>query len=247
MEFAPHELDYRLYPPPSGPFVMHQTWRDLCFMHWPLEPGHLDLALPRGLPLDTFNGVAYLGVVPFTMTGVRLRAIPPLPWLSEFPELNVRTYVTIDDKPGVYFFSLDAANPVAVRAARALFSLNYRDAVMACENRRGLVHYASTRTERRYGSAYFRATYWPAGDPWVPPPGSLEYWLTARYCLYAVDPRGRVLRAEIHHAPWQLFRAGAEIETNTMGEQIGIDLSSPPPLLHCSIEMPVVVWLPGEV
>lgn len=234
---------YRPYPALTAPYIMHQQWHNLLFMHWRVDTGLLRRAIPLALPLDTFDGGAWLAVVPFEMQNVRPRFLPSIPRLSFFPELNVRTYVTLDERPGVYFFSLDAANPIAVEIARALFHLPYQNATMECIARATEIEYASTRTDVRGAPAYFRARYRPTSEPFIPEKNSLEYFLTARYCLYTTDARGNVLRAEIHHPPWELQHAECEIETNTMAEQIGLKLVGAPHLLFAKkIEM--VAWLP---
>jgi uncharacterized protein YqjF (DUF2071 family) len=238
---------YRPYPAPRSPFVMHQTWRDLLFMHYAVPPRALRGAMPAALPLDTWNGQAWLGIVPFEMRDVRPRFLPAVPGLSFFPELNVRTYVTLNERPGVFFFSLDAANPAAVELARTLFHLPYQNATMECRRQDGWVNYGSTRTDARGAPAYFRARYRPTAEPFIADKTSLEYFLTARYCLYTTDPSGRVLRAEIDHPPWQLQPAECEIETNTMTEQIGLDLGDTEPHLVYVQEIKTVAWLPHPV
>lgn len=251
-----NEFDYRPYPAPTSPYVMHQAWHDLLFMHWRVEAGSLRRAIPTRLPLDTFDGDAWIGVVPFEMRNVRPRYFPAMPWLSFFPELNVRTYVTMDNRPGVYFFSLDAANPVAVEVARAVFHLPYQNARMECAAREegvdykstraelGCVEYKSTRTDKRGAPAQLRVKYRPTSAPFVAEKNSLEYFLTARYCLYTTDARGNILRAEIHHSPWQLQHAECEIETNTMTEQIGLKLPNVAPHLLFAKKIEMVAWLP---
>src|SRR5688572_24482592 len=114
------ESGHRPWPMPARPWVMTQTWHHLLFAHWRVDVGRLRAHVPSPFDIDLFEGDAWLGVVPFDMTGVRLRGLPPLPLLSAFPELNVRTYVTVQGKPGVFFFSLDAGSTVAVRAARLI-------------------------------------------------------------------------------------------------------------------------------
>src|SRR5579883_2963608 len=141
-------IDHRDYPLPDGPWVMTQIWHELLFAHWPLAPASLRPLIPSLLDLDTFEGEAWLGVVPFRMSHVRPRGIPPIEGLSSFPELNVRTYVSARGLPGVYFFSLDAGNPVAVAIARSLFHLPYFNARMQCEQVDDAIHYTSHRTHR---------------------------------------------------------------------------------------------------
>lgn len=220
---------------------MAQTWSDLLFAHWPVPVEALRPLLPADLPLDTFDGAAWLGVVPFRMSGVHPRHLPPLPWVSAFPELNVRTYVTRDDRPGVYFFSLDAGNRVAVALARRLFLLPYFHASMLAA-RGHAIAYLSERSHRGAPPARFVASYAPSGSAAIATPGSLAHFLTARYCLYAHDGAGRLYRAEIDHAPWPLQPATATIAANTMTAAIGIALPDEPPLLAFARRLEVHVW-----
>src|ERR1700682_5420336 len=155
---------HRPWPLPSSPWIMAQSWHDLLFAHWQVNAAALRPHIPAQLAIDTFEGKAWLGVVPFRMSGVRLRWTPALPWLSAFPELNVRTYVTAQDKPGVWFFSLDAANAVAVAAARLSFHLLYFNARMRCEEREGWIHYLSERTDRGAPAAILEGRYRPLSD-----------------------------------------------------------------------------------
>lgn len=223
------------------PWVMRQVWHDLLFAHWPVSPSSLREMVPRSLTLDTWNGQAWIGVVPFRMSGIRPRFLPPLPWLSAFPELNVRTYVLANGKPGVYFFSLDAANPVAVRFARRFFHLPYFDARMELLDRGAEIEYRSSRTHKGAPKAEFDALYRPVGSVYASQPGSLEHWLTERYCLYAVAAGERVFRADIQHVPWPLQPAEAEFSLNAVSP---IELPGIPPLLHFSRRLEVVVWWP---
>ena len=197
--------------------------------------------LPRSLSLDTRDGVAWLGITPFRVTGLRLRGTLPVPRLSEFLELNVRTYVTVGDKPGIYFFSLDAESRFAVQAARRLYRLPYYLALMNARSTAGWIEYSSARREGLARPFVFEGRYRPRGEVFNAEPGSLEHFLTERYCLYAVDARGNLRRAEIHHAPWRLQRAEAELESSTM-VPAGTTLPDGEPLLHFSACQDVVVW-----
>lgn len=238
---------YRPYPAPTAPFVMHQSWHNLLFLHWRVPIDLLRRVVPAALPLDTFNGDAYIGVVPFLMRDVRPRFLPAVPRLSFFPELNVRAYVTMNNRPGVYFFSLDAANPLAVEIARTTFQLPYFNATMQCFPRDDAIEYASTRTDARGAPAYFRATYRPTSDAFVAERDTLEYFLTARYCLYTTDAQGNVSRSEIHHKPWELQHAECEMQTNTMLEQIPLPLPDEAPHLLYVRGIDVIVWMPNKV
>ena len=246
MSDFPHQIlddvAHRPWPLPSGPWVMTQSWHDLLFAHWPVDVRALQATVPAGLPLDTFNGQAWVGVVPFRMTNVAPRGVPALPVVSSFLELNVRTYVTLHRKPGVFFFSLDANSAIAVAAARALFHLPYFVATMKLEERDGQFAYTSSRQTRAGGVAEFAATYGPVGYAVTPEPGSFEYFLTERYCLYTVDSASRARRLEIHHPPWPLQTAEATIAVNTMAEVAGIRLPSTAPVLHFAKRQDAVAW-----
>lgn len=234
----------RAWPPPERPWLLAMTWQDLLFAHWPVPETSLRPHIPRRLELETWNGAAWLGIVPFGMVGTRPRWLPAIPGVSNFPELNVRTYITAEGKPGVWFFSLDAASRLAVRGARAFFHLMYYDAQMSQQCRDdGWIHYRSRRTHRGAPPAEFEAIYRPTGQPHVAPPGSFDSWLTDRYCLYSADRRGNVYRAEIHHPPWPLQPAEMQCELNTMTQQLDLALPEISPVLHFAKEMKVVGWL----
>lgn len=217
---------------------MKQIWHDLLFAHWLLPPALMRPLVPAPLALDTFDDACWIGVVPFRMSGIRGRGVPPLPGLSHFPELNVRTYVTYGGKPGVYFFSLDAANRPAVWAARAFFHLRYFHAAMTSEERNETIHYLS---RRRGASAEFRGRYRPIAPVQPRGRGSLEHWLTERYCLYTVHD-GAVYRGEIHHQPWPLQNAEADLETITVANAAGISLPETAPSLLFARRLEVLIW-----
>jgi uncharacterized protein YqjF (DUF2071 family) len=239
--------DHRPYALPQGSWALGMSWRDLLFMHWPVEAGLLRSFVPPALSLDTFDGSAWLGVVPFRMTGVRPRFLPAVPALSDFPELNLRTYVTAGGRPGIWFFSLDAHNAAAVRLARATFHLPYFDARMSCRPSAGEISYRSVRTHRGAPRAEFAARYRPSGEPFESGPGTLENFLTERYCLYAADKSGNVGRGDVHHELWPLRPAEAEVEKLAMTEQIGVTLPRTEPLLHFSERLDVLAWLPRRI
>lgn len=241
------EDPYRPYPAPRSSFVMHQSWHDLLFIHYRVPAELLRAVVPASLPLDTFRGEAYVGVVPFRMAWVRPRFLPPLPWLSFFPELNVRTYVTLDGRPGVYFFSLDAGNRAAVEIARTWFHLPYFKATMQCLAEGGEIRYRSARTDRRGKPAVLQAQYAPTGPAFIADRDSLEYFLTARYCLYTLNARQDVLRAEIHHEPWALQAARLQAQANTMLDPLGLNLPSEEPHLLFVKKLHVFVWPPKRL
>lgn len=235
---------HRPWPMPARPWIGRQTWCDLLFAHWPVPVASVRHLVPASLEVDAFDRQTWIGIVPFRMEGVTARGVPSLPWISAFPELNVRLYVTRDGKPGVWFLSLDAANPLAVWAARRFFHLPYEHATMAVEVSQAGVDYRSVRSP---GSIAFAASYRATAAPYTSKPGSLEHWLTERYCLYAQDTRGRILRCEVHHQPWPLQRADAAIRRNELLKPHGMLQPETKPLLHFAKRLEVIVWAPEKL
>lgn len=236
---------HRPWPAPREPWALRMRWHDLGFLHWRVAAAELQAKLPAGLELDTFEGEAWIGVVPFHMTDVSLRGTPRIRRFADFSELNVRTYVTASGKPGVWFFSLDATQPTAVRLARGLLQLAYLDARIDIRRDGDWVDYTSRRTDPTARPAELVARYRPIGPSTRSRPGSLEQFLTERYCLYAGGGRrGGVRRIEIDHQPWPLQPAEAVVERCTMTEPLGIDLGAEPPLVHFAERLDVVAWLP---
>jgi uncharacterized protein YqjF (DUF2071 family) len=236
--------EHRPWPLPARGWLMGQTWDDLLFAHWRVDASVVRSHVPAGLELDTYDGAAWVGVTPFVVTGMRLRGTPPLPVVSTFRELNVRTYVTEGSKPGVWFFSLDASSTVAVEAARRTYHLPYFRARIEVEPQGGWLAYSCARAEG-VRPHVFEGRYRPTGPAAEPGPGTLEHFLTERYCLYAEDS-GRLHRAEIHHAPWSLQPAEAEIDLNTMPPD-RLELPDEAPLLHFSRRQDVVIWQPERM
>ncbi|HVZ16560.1 MAG TPA: DUF2071 domain-containing protein [Terriglobales bacterium] len=238
---------HRPFPLPEGPWIMRQEWHNLLFAHWALPADVVRAVVPRELPIDLWEGKAYVGVVPFQIRNLRPCGVPALPALSNFAEINVRTYVTVDDKPGVYFFSLDAENVSAVLGARLAYALPYFKASFKIQTKNDKVSYSSRRTTRPK-PADFSASYQPTSDvlPWQPVTESLERFVSERYCLYNVIA-GHVYRTHIHHLPWPLQLATADITVNTMAQTVPLDLAGPPPFLHFSKFIDVLVWWPERV
>ena len=230
------------------PFGLHMRWQRLLFMHWPLPTSVLEPLIPRGLEVDTFRGEAWLGIVPFFMTNVHPTFLPSVPGLSAFTELNVRTYVTSRGVPGVWFFSLEAANPIAVQLARRGFYLPYFDARMRGDVSGRTVHFRSIRTHRGAPPATFGAHYRPLMGK---PDGSVElsHFLTERYCLFAARSDGRLYRTDVSHEVWPLQRAEVafEVPPGAMARSLGIELPQGPPLLHYAETLDVRAGLPYRV
>ena len=233
------ETDHRPWPVPDRPWLQGQTWCDLLFAHWPVDPDLLRPAVPADIPLDTYEGKAWIGITPFEVRGLRVRGTFPVPIASRFPETNVRTYTTIDGRPGIWFLSLDAGSRAAVAAARRIYCLPYFHARARIEREGPELLYG---TERYEEEAKLSVRY-VAGDSVITAvPGTLEYFLTERYCLYTRDEQRKLMRADIHHPPWPLQLAAAELLENTMTAPFGIELAGEPALLHYSARQDVVIW-----
>jgi uncharacterized protein YqjF (DUF2071 family) len=241
---ALRRVDHRPWPIPRSPWVGRQSWRDLLFAHWPVEAAAIRSLVPAPLTIQEFDGTSWAGIVPFRMAGVMVRPLPDLPWISAFPELNVRLYVEYEGKPGVWFISLDATNPLAVFAARRYFHLPYYRADVSIDYLEDSIRYRSTR---RGQGPVLDMSYRPTSAPYESEAGTLEHFLTERYCLYAQAPDGTLSRCEVHHHPWPLQRAEAEIGTNSYLSGQGVTVSGPPPVLHFAKRLDVVVWNPTTV
>lgn len=231
------DTSHRPWPVPEAPWVQAQSWVDLAFLHWRVDEDELRRLVPESVELDTFDGSAWLGITPFRVADFRLRGLPPLPRISNWLELNVRTCVTHGGKPGVWFFSLDAASTLAVEAAKRLYRLPYHRAQMRSELRRDYLHYETARP-----GAAFSARYRAEGDRFHAEPGSLDWFLAERYCLYTEDG-GRLYRVEIHHPLWDLQRGRVSIDVNTMAP---LPLRDEPHVL-CSRRQDVVLWSLDEL
>lgn len=278
------KIEHRPFPLPEGPWIMQQTWSKLLFAHWPVSADSLRDLIPPALEIDTFDNTAWIGVVPFAMRKVFPRSTFEVPWLSNFLELNVRTYVKRDGIPGVYFFSLDCSNFIAVFAARTFYHLPYFNATMTMQLSADKVGYSSrrsddaiarsaslrfaestsaavslsTKTARRLNEAgsgdpqrtagavpaLFEASYRPTGEVYFSRKGTLEHFLTERYCLYTVDSDRNYYRGMIHHDAWPLQPAEAEFRKNDMTRStIGITLPAGfEPILHYSEDLLTAEW-----
>jgi hypothetical protein len=225
---------------------MHQNWGRLLFMHWAIDAELLRPLLPSQLSIDTFDGKAWIGVVPFTMWGIRASFLPAIPGTSAFHELNVRTYVHLNGVPGVWFFSLDAVNSLAVWGARTFYHLPYFKAEMSLAQEGKTINYSSKRIDQRGSPAEFQAS-WAIGEP-LPQstPESLEFFLTERYCLYS-SHRDQLFRSRIFHRPWplrsaELVSARAGGYESTMIQALGISAPQAEPLLHYAESIAVDIW-----
>jgi uncharacterized protein YqjF (DUF2071 family) len=232
--------------PPPGPWVMVQRWHDLLFAHWRCPVSDLRPLIPQPLEIETFDDSAWIGVIPFYMSGVRMRGTPPVPTASAFEELNVRTYVTLDGRPGIWFFSLDAASSLAVIGARLGIYLPYFRASMQMTRNGNHIEYVSERWAFSGKPAAFAARYWADGEIYNPAPATLDHFLTERYCLYSSAGK-RIWRGDIIHPRWHLQPAHAAIERNSMIAAAGIRPLGNAPLLHYSRFQEVRFWWPVRV
>jgi uncharacterized protein YqjF (DUF2071 family) len=230
-------VEHRPWPLPRRGWTMGQTWEDLLFAHWRVPLEAVREHVPPELEVEIKDGSAWVGITPFRVTGLRARGLLPLPRMSSFLELNVRTYVrAADERPGIWFFSLDASSRLAVEAARRGYKLPYFHARMSAMRRGEWIEYECARIQER--GRVFSGRYRPDGGAFNPEPGSLEWFLTERYCLYTTDEQGVLQRAEIHHEPWSLEAAEAEIELTTISP---IELDGAP-LVHFGRRQDVVIW-----
>jgi uncharacterized protein len=232
---------------PSRPWAGRMRWCDLAFLHWPVAPNALRPLIPPGLAIETFDGDAWLGIVPFRMEGVRVRGTPPLPTVHAFPEINVRTYVRGAGRVGVWFFSLDATSRLAVRGARWLYNLPYFDADIDATREvdsagHETIRYTSRRVHRAAPSAGFAASYSAKGDPCEAVPGTLDHFLAERYCLFMYDDRRELGLLDVDHAPWTLRRGRADIRVNSMAAAAGIQLPDIAPIVHIGDDLDVRAW-----
>ncbi len=219
-----HSLDHRLSPVATGKWLMAQTWQHVLFAHWPVQPALIRPMLPDGVEPDTFEHQAWLSVVAFDISDVHLRGWPALPGISRFPEINLRTYVRCAGQPGVWFISLDCPNRLAIALARPWYLLPYRYSPLS------LAGGVCT-------SPVLSARYEPVGDPFYAEPGSLDHWLTERYCYFTRDSRERLYRCDIHHEQWPLQPAMASIFQNLL-----VPDRSAPAQQHYVERVDAVVW-----
>jgi uncharacterized protein YqjF (DUF2071 family) len=227
------QIDHRPWPMPAEPWVWRQAWLDLLFVHYEVDAALLEKLLPVGLELDRYDGKAWIGVVPFRMEGVTKRGWPAPPWLCDFAEINVRTYVRHGGKAGVWFLSLDVVNPLVAAFARTFFHLPYFSARMKVREELDSVRYSVRRGERRFEAVYSGGAAAPSA------PGSFADWATERYCLYSANRDGRLFRGEVQHPKWPLQAARLELGENTMA---ALPLGAPHPEIYFSRRVDVVLW-----
>lgn len=227
---------------PAGRAVMRQQWKHLLFLHWRVPVNVLRPLVPQGLEIDTFGGHAYVGLVPFTMKRVRPFCTPAIPYFSDFHETNVRTYVHNGVEPGVWFFSLDAANPVAVMVARQFWKLPYYYSKMRLQEREnGEIVYETRRIhpQQKAATGFFR--YVPKGNPTEAQPGTLEHFLVERYLLYSFS-RNKLYHGRVHHAPYQIQTAELHELKENLIAAAGVLRADEKPLIYYSSQVDVEIF-----
>ena len=238
------ETAHRPWPLPARDWQWRQSWLDLAFIHYRADSAQLRPLLPAGVRLQEFDGSAWVALVPFRMSGVMRRPFPDLPHFSAFPELNLRTYVEADGKPGVWFFSLDADSWPAVLGGRYFYGVPYFHARITQTLSNGWFEYTCHRGD---GTAVFRGRYRPVSPPFHPRRGSFEHWAMERYCLYSQLARRGIIRIEVHHAPWALQEAKAEIYESSIMDAAGIAPLEHDPRCHFSPGMEVLAYASEEM
>ncbi|MGN7356725.1 YqjF family protein [Paenibacillus sp. SAF-054] len=235
---------HRPFPLPKGPWLMKQGWNDLLCAHWPVNTDDLLPLIPRGLDLELWEGRPWISLIPFRLKPLRVRGVPPLPFVGDFLEFNVRTYVTRNGKPGIFFLNLEASSPLAVAGARTFAHLPYHHARMSIRyGDQETFRYVSVRPHHHADDVIFKGTYRPVSHQVVhAQPGTLIHWLTERYCLYTLSPGGEILVGDIHHLPWPLQEAELEVDTNMMTNYHGFDLADPPSIVTYAKRLEVLFW-----
>ncbi|HWO97815.1 MAG TPA: DUF2071 domain-containing protein [Bacillus sp. (in: firmicutes)] len=236
------DVNHRPWPLPSKRWIMRQTWSNLLFLHWPIPPETLRPYIPPSLQIDTFDRSAWLGIVVFVMDGIYPRGLSTVSVTPKFPEINVRTYVHCNGKPGVYFMSLDVADRASLTIAKRWFRLPYHSAQMSFQKEGQTFHCQSIRKGKTKAPIRFDGKYTPLSEAYFPEKESLDHWLTERYCLYSTDHRANIYCGEIHHRPWPLQKAATDICINTLFSPFNFNLDGINPISHFSIGVDTLIW-----
>lgn len=227
---------------PSKKWIMRQSWKNLIFVHWPLNPERLRMHIPPSLQIDTFNGSAWLGIVVFEMGGIYPRGLSTLSITSAFPEINVRTYVRYNEKPGVYFLSLDVGDWASLTIAKRWLHLPYHPAKISIQKLKSTFHCSSIRQSSKHEPIIYEGIHTPISEIFFPQEGSLDHWLTERYCFFSTNKKARLYCCEIHHAPWPLQLGKTEVKQNTLFSPFHIDLTGTQPITHFSKGVDSLIW-----
>lgn len=237
-----NEIAHRPWPLPSKNWMMRQSWNNLLFSHWPVSPEVLRPHIPSTLKIDTFEQFAWVGIVLFVMEGIYPRGISSVSLVPKFPEINVRTYVQYNGKPGVFFMSLDVEDWASLTIAKKWYRLPYRAAQISYKKEGQTYYFHSIRKDRTNIPIMFKGNFTPRSEVFFPKKETLDHWLTERYCLYSTNHRGNIYCGEIHHRPWPLQTVEAEISSNTLFSPFNIDIPKVRPLFHFSKGVDTLIW-----
>lgn len=231
---------HRPFPLPDKPWIMQQTWQDLLFLHYKIPFNVLRQLIPKQLELDTYGKDAWISITPFKMRNVRFRFLPPIPSAYNFLELNLRTYVKHNGKSGIYFFSLDTSSTLSLLGARAVYLPYFRAKMKIDFN--GTFYFSSKRIFKFKTPAVLKVKYKPVGNSYLSKSGSLEEWLVERYCLFQEAKKGKYIEIEIHHLPWELQNAEAEVLTNSLTEPFRFSIPDQQPLVQYAKITKVLIY-----
>ncbi|WP_147534318.1 YqjF family protein [Bacillus marasmi] len=237
-----NDISHRLWPIPSGIWIMKQKWSNLLFAHWPIPEESLRSYIPSSLKIDTFNGAAWLGVVAFVMDGIYLRGLKGFSVTPRFTEVNVRTYVHYNGKPGVYFLSLDVGDKASLMVAKRWYRLPYQPAKSSLKMEDKAVYWENIRRGKSKIPIEFKGKFVPLSRVYYPEQGTFEHWATERYCLYSKDNRDNLYTAEIHHSQWPLQNVEAEIFSNTLFTPFQLQPTESKPIVHFSKGLETIFW-----
>jgi len=218
------------------------TLHDVLFMHWPVHACHLRPLLPQGIELDTFDGLAWIGIVSFRMSGIAGRWFPPLPWISGCPGVAVRTCVTVNGRPGIWYFSLDGANRIALFLARRMLAFPCQESKINMQDDGAWRRLRCQRIAKGNTAAELDVEYRAFGTASIQPPGTIAHWLTKRNRMFACNRNGTILQRDLEHAPWSMQSAQAIIHTNTIVQPLGLALPDQCPQLFYSSRNQVGAW-----
>jgi uncharacterized protein YqjF (DUF2071 family) len=236
------EVTHRPWPIISKNWIMRQSWSNVLFTHWPISAELLRPHIPRSLEIDTFDGTAWLGVVVFIMEGIYLRGLTALSVTPKFAEVNVRTYVQRNGKPGVYFMSLDVGDLASLMIAKRWYRLPYKAAQISLQKEDQTFLCKSLRKEKSNVPIGFHANYIPLSGVYLSKKELFDDWLTERYCFFSTDKRANIYCGEIHHQPWPLQKVDIEICKNSLFTPFQFDLSEEKMIAHFSKGLDSLFW-----
>ena len=236
------DIAHRPWPLPSKNWIMRQSWRNFLFTHWPIPTEILRPHIPSTLEIDTYNGSAWLGVVVFVMEGIYPRGLSSISLTPAFPEINVRTYVHYDGKPGILFMSLDVGDWASYTIAKKWYRLPYKKSSISFQQEGQTFRCQSVRKGKTNPPISFQVKYTPVSEVYFPKEGTLDHWLTERYCLFSSDNGNVIFCGDIHHRPWPLQKASANISRNTLFSPFDLAVSGTKPVFHFSKGVDTLIW-----